>query len=96
MLVPDLLSVDLKGQGTRFSQVGSGTVCVYIFLCGTIFLHCEGGVKLLVGEGILCMLGRYNDNIETGKNGDRVKIGVEAPEETNSKRAAKMAGVNGP
>lgn len=42
------------------------------------------------------MLGSYNGKVEAVKNGDWMKIGVEAPEETNSRRASKIAGVNGP
>lgn len=42
------------------------------------------------------MLGSYNGNVETGKNEDWMKIGVEAPEGTSSRNVAKMAGVNGP
>lgn len=42
------------------------------------------------------VLGSYNGNVETGKNEDSMKIGVEAPEGTNSRRVAKMAVVNGP
>ena len=51
---------------------------------------------LSAGEGILRVLGSYNGNVETGKNGDWMKTGVEAPEGTNSRRAAKPAGVNCP
>lgn len=40
-------------------------------------------------KGFLHVLGSYNGNIETGKNGDLMKIGVEALEATNSRMAAK-------
>lgn len=42
------------------------------------------------------MLGSYNRNVETGKNGDWLKFGVEAPEGANSRRAAQIGGINGP
>ena len=55
----------------------------------------EDDVMLSVGEGILHVLGSYNGNVETGKNGDWMKIGVETPEGTNSRCAAQMADVSG-
>lgn len=59
------------------------------FLCGSILSHREGVVVLSVGEGILCVLGSNNGNVGTGKNGNWMRIGVEAPEGTNSRGLKK-------
>lgn len=59
------------------------------FLCGSILSHHGGVVRLSAGEGILCVLGNYNGNTGTGKNENWMRIGVEAPEGTNSRGLQK-------
>lgn len=53
--------------------------------CVAASSHCEGVVMLSVGERILCLLGNYIGNAGTGKNGNWMRIGVVAPEGTNSR-----------
>lgn len=51
-----------------------------------ILSHREGVVMLSARQGILCVLGNYNGNTGTGKNGNWMRIGVEAPGGTNSRK----------
>lgn len=65
------------------------------FLCGSILSHCEGVVMLSVGEVFLCVLGNYNGNVGSGKNGKLDEDWCRSTRRDKLQRAAKMAGVDG-